>query len=67
MRNRKFNEQVNQQDTKLRRYNNHRTNISLVDRLITLEKIRTLLPVQHYHLWHNDQEMTIPIVDAQNK
>ena len=60
MRNREFNERATQQETKLRRYDNHRTNIPPVDRPIILEQVRTLSPVQHYHLWHNGQELVIP-------
>jgi len=65
MRNMEFNERVNQRDTKLRRYDNHRTNIPLVDRPITPRPNRTLSQVQYYFLWHNDQTMTIPMEEPQ--
>ena len=42
IRNREFNERATQQETKLRRYDNHRINIPPVDRPIILEQIRTL-------------------------
>ena len=54
MKNREFNERTTQQETKLRRYNNHRTNIPPVDR-----PIKTPSLVQHYYLWHNGQEMVM--------
>ena len=67
MRNREFNERVTQQDTKLRRYDNHRTNIPPVDKPITPERVRTPSPVYHYHLWHNGQELVIPKGETQDE
>ena len=50
MRNREFNERVTQQEIKLRKYENQRTNIPPVNRPIILERVRTPSSVYYYHL-----------------
>ena len=67
MRNREINERITQQETKVRRYDNHRTNIPPVEISNIPEKTRTPTLTYHYHLWHNGQKLIIPKKGTQVK